>query len=463
MEPDSDPTYLQALSAQQLPASQQGMSPNTAGATDREEETGRAVSVGDYGAVNEGTVAVRTLAVSVVPGSPAVPSEMEVTEQMTSRQAGIVGFPLDRQEDSGVQGSMIGRQNATQAAAWGAELFAQRRSVPVWMQRIGAFFQDLRHQQANSPMWMPSLLGSPETPEGQQRASGLFSPEQWSRVRAMEQRAPQLYGPRQVRDESSGGSTQEAVQEEVRKQLQGMVGQLQRSQQEAEELRRELQALRAQAATAADFQEAHAFATPPRVPQHLRRTSTLPLQDRGMPEQPRGEPQVYGGYLHGGESDVRPTVSTQVLANQSLPAGSHGMALTAPAASSHGMALTAPAASSHGVALTAPAASSPGMALTAPTASLYGAARTAPMGSSNGMALTAPSASPQALAKSGVPQRTPIPGPVEGLDRVINSKSKGEDFGKGPTELPKLPEVTEAASMDYGDWVHQLENIMGDL
>ena len=73
MEPGSDPPYFQALSAQQLPPSQQGMSPNTAGATNREEETGRPVSVGDYGAVNEGVVAVRTLAVSMVPGSPTIP------------------------------------------------------------------------------------------------------------------------------------------------------------------------------------------------------------------------------------------------------------------------------------------------------------------------------------------------------------------------------------------------------
>ena len=52
---------------------------------------------------------------------------------------------------------------------------------------------------------------------------------------------------------------------------------------------------------------------------------------------------------------------------------------------------------------------------------------------------------------------------LEGLEKVINGKSRGEDFGKGPTELPKLPEVSETASVDYGDWAHQLENIMGDL
>ena len=52
---------------------------------------------------------------------------------------------------------------------------------------------------------------------------------------------------------------------------------------------------------------------------------------------------------------------------------------------------------------------------------------------------------------------------LEGLEQVISGKTRGEDFGKGPTELPKLPEVSEAASVDYGDWAHQLENIMGDL
>ena len=137
MEPDSDLSYQQALSSHQPPVSKQGMSPNTAGATNREDETRRVVSVGDYGAVNDRAVAVRTLAVSVIPESPTAQPEMEITEQVATQQAGLVGFPVDHHDSPGIAGSMIGRQNATQAAAWGAELFAQRGSVPVW---AGAFF-----------------------------------------------------------------------------------------------------------------------------------------------------------------------------------------------------------------------------------------------------------------------------------------------------------------------------------
>ena len=357
----------------------------------------------------------------------------------------------------------------------------------------------------------------------------------------MEQRAPQLYGPRQGRDESSGDSTQEAVQEEVRKQLQGMMGQLQRSQQEAEDLRRELQALRAQTATAADLHEVHAFATPPRVPQHLRRNSPLPLQDREVPEQPRGEPQVYGSYLHNAAASV-PSASSQVMAmpglRQSMEHGqtglqaptttSHGQTgLQAPTTTSHGQTgLQAPTTTSHGqTGLQAPTTTSHGQTgLQAPTTTSHGqTGLQAPTTTSHGQtglqvptttshgqtALRMSSASLQDVARTTLQQFSrgvgeqaalaedfgregpgqedtvqmgrqrsrspsghlggsatasdPMAKLLEGLEKVISGKSRVEDFGKGPTELPKLPEVSEAASVDYGDWAHQLENIMGDL
>ena len=84
-------------------------------------------------------------------------------------------------------------------------------------------------------------------------------------------RAPLLYGPgvSQGRGEaSSGGSTAEAVQEEVRRQLRGFMDELAESRREAGNLREEVQRLRIQA-------------------EH--RPTALP--------EPEGRPKVFGGYL----------------------------------------------------------------------------------------------------------------------------------------------------------------------
>ena len=54
---------------------------------------------------------------------------------------------------------------------------------------------------------------------------------------------------------------------------------------------------------------------------------------------------------------------------------------------------------------------------------------------------------------------------LEGLEKVISGKSaKGhEDVGRTPVDVPKLPEVSDSASVDFGDWLHCLENVMGDI
>ena len=115
------------------------------------------------------------------------------------------------------------------------------------------------------------MLGSPKTESGPNTAQPLFSKEQRAQVRQMERRAPLLYGVPggQGRGEtSSGGSTAEAVQEEVRRQLRGVMDELAESRREAGSLRAEVERLRNKAET------------PPTV----------------MPR-PEGLPRVFGGYL----------------------------------------------------------------------------------------------------------------------------------------------------------------------
>ena len=112
MEPDSDLTYQQALSSQQAPGSQQGMSPNIAGAENCEDLTVRAASVGEYGTLDREAVAVRTLAVSVPPGSPIEPPVTGTIGQIAAGRDSLVGFPYGHQDGPEGSGSMIGRQNA---------------------------------------------------------------------------------------------------------------------------------------------------------------------------------------------------------------------------------------------------------------------------------------------------------------------------------------------------------------
>ena len=60
--------------------------------------------------------------------------------------------------------------------------------------------------------------------------------------------------------------------------------------------------------------------------------------------------------------------------------------------------------------------------------------------------------------------RDPMARLLEGLEKVIKKGAKGaEEVTKGGTEVPKLPEITENASVDFGDWLHCLEHSMGDI
>ena len=258
-------------------AHQQGMSPNTASAAAAADVQNAVMATGNQEA--DGGVAVRTMAVAVATGQPGGTPNWPAMEASPSGR-------LDGAHEQlvGTTEHSFGQMNAAQAS-W--SMMTTRRTTPAWIQRLGAFFHEMRTQQTG---WPPSPLGSPPTrhvqssrgsPEGEQRGWGspvLLSPEQQEQFRRMEQRAPLLYGPprgeRQLEGNgSSGGSTYEAVQEEVKRQLRGVVSQLEASKREAQDLRQEVELLRAERERVG----------------HGRQ-----LEDMTMPE---GPPVTLGGYL----------------------------------------------------------------------------------------------------------------------------------------------------------------------
>ena len=198
----------------------------------------------------------------------------------------------------------------------------------------------------------------------------------------------------------------------------------------------ELQALRAQAATPRDLEhpQVHAFASPPPIPQPLRKQPPLALQDRRIPELPAVQPQVYGGYLHEVRASA-PLASLQDVAMAGMqPRTDDGQtALQAPTTSVHGQtALQAPTTSSHGqTALQAPTTSSHGQtALQASSTGSYG--QTAPQASTAGM---------QALA------RTPMQQSSRGVDGYPSQVDRVN--GEGPQrEVPVQVQRQRSRSPD---------------
>eukprot|EP00439_Symbiodinium_sp_Y106_P010217 s8082_g1.t1 len=262
------------------------MSPSHAGATaglDAQSNAGDTLVVAGSQGVSDEGVAMRAMAVSVTTGQS--PSAMSWPAE------GAYGTGADpRRGAPDVRQETYEHMNAAQAS-W--SVMSTRRTAPAWIQRLGAFFQEMRAQQAPQPMWAPSPLASPPhqggrraiaSPESEQGAwpsvgrgeRPLLSREQREQLQRMERRPPLLYGPQgQDRHEGSsggsGGSTYEAVQEEVRRQLRGVVEQLEASRQEAGELRREVAKLKS--AQTAEDPTAKALTAP------------------------QGPPQAYGGYL----------------------------------------------------------------------------------------------------------------------------------------------------------------------
>ena len=373
--------------------------------------------------------------------------------------------------------------NAAQAS-W--SVMSTRRTAPAWIQRLGAFFQEMRAQQAPQSMWTPSPLASP--PQGGRRAIAspeseqgswpsvgrgehpLLSREQREQLQRMERRASLLYGPQgQDRHEASsggsGGSTYEAVQEEVRRQLRGVVEQLEASRQEASELRREVVRLKSAQAT--------------EDPTAVVLTA------------PRGPPQAYGGYLAGSQSNAGAATSTvpSLPAGSSLTGGSGmhvGGATSTPtfaplhAGASTSMEPSQPAGSSltggsglHAGASTSTVPSQPaGSSFTGGSGLHAGASTSAtavqPSGSSlaGGSGVPARTSTPTPVTMSsgsmGAEGRDPMARLLEGLEKVIKGGGKPEELSK-TTEAEKLPEISESSSVDFGDWLYCLEHTMGDI
>ncbi|CAE7493024.1 GIP [Symbiodinium microadriaticum] len=170
------------------------MSPNTAGvtaATDVQMPTQDAVMAAGNQGSDDG-VAVRTMAVAVATSQSGGTPNWQAMEASPPER-----MEMAHERIMGAAEHSFGQMNAAQAS-W--SVMATRRSTPAWIQRLGAFFQEMRSQQT---AWPPSPLGSPPArPMQSQRGS----PE-------MEQR-----GERQPEGNgSSGGSTYEAVQEEVKR------------------------------------------------------------------------------------------------------------------------------------------------------------------------------------------------------------------------------------------------------
>ena len=222
----------------------------------------------DSGHGTSGQVArVQALALAsgavVAGGMQAVVASTSMTREVEpAGEAGDMGMLRDGLNSGGHQQPGGFSWNA-QGSPMGREA-QPRGAMPTWVSRLGAFFQAMgQSQQVTPPEWMPSPFPSPMTrPSRSQRAlespmsqgerdeasrTPLFDDEQRQQMRAMEQRAPLLYGATGVGPRpmdgggSSGGSTYEAVKEEVRQQLQG---QLQGMMRELEESKREASSLR---------------------------------------------------------------------------------------------------------------------------------------------------------------------------------------------------------------------------
>ena len=519
-----DADFAQALETQITPDAQQGMSPNTASA--REDLRMGELGSSQRSGVGETSLALRAMAVAS-PGHQMEQSwgqrtpEQRQGAEMVMPAVGEDGPVVGQGAQALVMGAVrTGDANMSEAAAWSMEAFGTRRNLPTWVQRIGTFFQEMRSQQAAGPLWPPSPFPSPPTSRVRQRTvasppsegareDALFSREQWRQLQDMEGRAPLLYGggaggSSRSGEGSSGESTREAVEAEVRRQMQGILGQLETSRQEASQLRLEVQRLRAAsvsgpaeaslsmppvsgpaaaslsmppvsgpAATSLSMPPVSGLATtslsmppvsgpaatslsmppvsgpattslsmPPvsgsavalsmssvsaAVEGQARATANpfsptdrpldLPAGVRRVgfeevPEGPVGEPEVYGGYLHGGSAKavapttMRPLDVVPRNGNAGVPSRVQGAV---------------------------------------------------------GEGTTHPEAPP--ASQGATKESDSVTKLLEGLERVISGKGSKiqEEVGRVSIEVPKLPEMSDTASVDFGDWLHCLENAMSDI
>ncbi|CAE7836598.1 unnamed protein product [Symbiodinium necroappetens] len=295
----------------------------------------------------------------------------------------------------------FGQMNAAQAS-W--SVMATRRSTPAWIQRLGAFFQEMRSQQT---AWPPSPLGSPParpmqsqrgSPEMEQRGWGspvFLSPEQQEQFRRMEQRAPLLYGPprgeRQPEGNgSSGGSTYEAVPEEVKRRKIY-------DKKWSFCVQREDRILDWSASRGGDWRHSRLV-----YQRGIGRTSNY-AYNRGV------------GFM------CRTATSTG-------PGGQMGQAIPLSTGLGEGISQQLSAA---------PTGQGPQSAATMIPGAMTGSG-----------GATAGSSDPMSRL-------------LEGLEKVIKG-GKPEELSKA-VDAPKLPEISESSSVDFGDWLYLIEHVMSDL
>ena len=398
---------------------------------------------GNQGA--EQDVAVRTMAVAVATDqSPG-------NSMWTSVDAGFAGRVEASQARLADVPGQYNQMNAAQAS-W--SVMATRRTAIAWIQGLGAFFR-------RSPQRTTRVAGSPESDGGLWAAPSLLSPEQQDQFRRLEQRAPHLYGQatRDRQEGSSGGSTYEAVQEEVKRQLRGVVSQLEASRREAHDLRQELESLRAEG-------------------------------QQGLTG-PTGPPTTLGGHLASsiptasGVQAAMPTVSG-VQATSSMPTVS-GIQATSSMPTVSGVQATSSMPSVSGVQAISSMPSVSGVQATSGMPLVSGVHATTSMPSVSGVHTTSaiPSASglqaaggvrtvpasqgaardSSAHATTGVGTSAGASDPMsrllEGLEKVIKS-GRPEELSKA-TEAPKLPELSGSSSEDFGDWLYLMDHVMSDL
>eukprot|EP00439_Symbiodinium_sp_Y106_P010606 s6827_g1.t1 len=454
------------------------MSPNTAQTAVREEHGGDAgamrrqheslqVEASDGMRSHQEAVAVRAMAVAMTTaaGSPGREPALAMGPQ------GGLQFPEGAEQHALFhQGPDVEAHGM--AASWGGGSPATGRVLPIWMQRLGAFFHEMRASQTTgAPPWMPSpfpstpvsangrrMLGSPNTDPGPAAMQPLFSREQRAQVRQMERRAPLLYGSGagQGRGEaSSGGSTAEAVQEEVRRQLRGVMDELAESKREASNLRVEVQRLRGQA-------EPMVMPQPEGLPRvfGVGLSTYSDVYARGV-----GLSTYINVYARGvGLSTYSDVYARGVGLSTYINVYARGVGLsTYINVYARGVGLsTYINVYAGGVGLsTYSSVYARGVGLST-YSSVY--ARGVGLSTySNVYAKGAPRTSATHAASEGAGDT--VTKLLQGLEAVLTKSQMKtqEEVTKSVVEAPKLAELSEASAIDFGDWIHCLENVMGDL
>ncbi|CAE7496302.1 PIP5K4 [Symbiodinium sp. CCMP2592] len=419
MEQGSDPNYDAALpDVSPAVLHQQGMSPthaHAAAADDAQEHAGDTTMVaGGQGAAQaqEAGIAVRAMAVALA----------------TGQSPGRASWPMEGQQGS-VEES---RRSHTEVMGYDGN-----KTDGSSIQRLGAFFQEVRAQQP-APMWNPSPLGSPPSggramgsPESEQGVwmnqthsdRPLLSRGQREQLQRMEQRAPLLYGQQQR------GSTYEAVQ------LRGVVEQLEASRQEASELRREMERLQ----VTRELEDQRPEQVSCRKDCHNGETSRI-FYAKGI--------GLIGKDLYVvGDSNVCRTFYQRGLG---LTIGNYHNKCTSIAYRifyGRGIGLTV-GYYHNGY---------PTVAYRIFYHRGIGLANNASSATTN-----ATSALPIGLSATPPGSSDPMSRLLEGLEKVIKGGGKQEELSK-VVEGPKLPEISDSSSVDFGDWLYCLEHTMGDI